>query len=116
MMFGPPDDDSPHTAQSMAWRIKRFTNDELRQRFVDVCAKQADALGLTLPDSELRWNENRGHFDFGTPDWDEFNAVVAGNGPCNRQRLETRVQAHDEGRWVREAATAYAAKRAAQAA
>jgi ring-1,2-phenylacetyl-CoA epoxidase subunit PaaA len=116
MMFGPPDDDSPHTAQSMAWRIKRFTNDDLRQRFVDVCAKQVEALRLTLPDPELRWNEERGHFDFGTPDWDEFYAVVAGDGPCNRQRLETRVQAHDEGRWVREAATAYAAKRAAQAA
>jgi ring-1,2-phenylacetyl-CoA epoxidase subunit PaaA len=116
MMFGPPDDDSPHTAQSMAWRIKRFTNDDLRQRFVDVCAKQVEALRLTLPDPELRWNEERGHFDFGTPDWDEFYAVVAGDGPCNRQRLETRVQAHDEGRWVREAAAAYAAKRAARAA
>jgi ring-1,2-phenylacetyl-CoA epoxidase subunit PaaA len=116
MMFGPPDDDSPHTAQSMAWRIKRFSNDELRQRFVDVCAKQVEALGLTLPDTELRWNEERGHFDFGTPDWDEFNAVIAGDGPCNQPRLETRVHAHDEGRWVREAATAYAAKRAAQAA
>jgi ring-1,2-phenylacetyl-CoA epoxidase subunit PaaA len=116
MMFGPPDDDSPHTAQSMAWRIKRFTNDELRQRFVDVCAKQVEALGLTLPDTELRWNEKRGHFDFGTPNWDEFYRVIAGDGPCNRQRLETRVRAHEEGRWVREAATAYAAKRAAQAA
>jgi ring-1,2-phenylacetyl-CoA epoxidase subunit PaaA len=98
----------------MAWRIKRFTNDELRQRFVDVCAKQVDALGLTLPDPELGWNEERGHFDFGTPDWDEFYAVIAGDGPCNRERLETRVQAHDEGRWVRDAATAYAAKRAVQ--
>ena len=116
MMFGPPDDDSPHTAQSVAWRIKRFSNDDLRQRFVDVCAKQVEALRLTLPDPELSWNEERGHFDFGTPDWDEFYAVIAGDGPCNRERLETRVQAHDEGRWVRDAATAYAAKSAAQAA
>jgi ring-1,2-phenylacetyl-CoA epoxidase subunit PaaA len=116
MMFGPPDDDSPHTVQSMTWRIKRFSNDELRQRFVDVCVKQAAALELTLPDPELSWNEERGHFDFGTPDWDEFHAVIAGDGPCNRERIETRVQAHEEGRWVREAATAYAAKRAAEAA
>ena len=110
MMFGPPDHESPHTAQSMAWRIKRFSNDELRQRFVDICAKQADTLGLGLPDPELRWNDKRGHFDFGTPNWDEFFAVVAGNGPCNRQRLETRIRAHEDGRWVREAARAYAAK------
>ena len=116
MMFGPPDDDSPHTAQSMAWRIKRFTNDELRQRFIDICAKQVEALELTLPDPELRWSEDRGHFDFGTPDWDEFYAVIAGDGPCNRDRIETRVRAHEEGRWVREAASAYAAKRAALAA
>jgi ring-1,2-phenylacetyl-CoA epoxidase subunit PaaA len=115
MMFGPPDDASPHTAQSMAWRIKRFTNDELRQRFVDICARQVEALALTLPDPELRWNEERGHFDFGVPDWDEFYAVIAGDGPCNRQRLETRVRAHEEGRWVREAASAYAAKHAAAA-
>ncbi|HZO95992.1 MAG TPA: 1,2-phenylacetyl-CoA epoxidase subunit PaaA [Gaiellaceae bacterium] len=110
MMFGPPDDRSPHSAQSMAWKIKRFTNDELRQRFVDMCARQAEALGLTLPDPELRWNEARGHFDFGTPDWSEFEAVLAGDGLCNRQRLETRVRAHEEGRWVREAASAYAAR------
>jgi ring-1,2-phenylacetyl-CoA epoxidase subunit PaaA len=116
MMFGPPDESSPHTSQSTAWRIKRFTNDELRQRFVDICAKQVEALDLTLPDPELRWNEERGHFDFGTPDWDEFYTVISGNGPCNRQRLETRVRAHEDGRWVREAAAAYAAKRAAQAA
>jgi len=116
MMFGPPDDYSPHTAQSMAWRIKRFTNDELRQRFIDICAKQVEALELTLPDPELRWSEDRGHFDFGTPDWDEFYAVIAGDGPCNRDRIETRVRAHEEGRWVREAASAYAAKRAALAA
>jgi ring-1,2-phenylacetyl-CoA epoxidase subunit PaaA len=111
MMFGPPDEQSPHTEQSMAWRIKRFSNDELRQRFVDICVPQAEALGLALPDPELRWNEEREHYDFGAPDWDEFFAVIAGNGPCNRQRLETRVRAHDEGRWVREAAAAYAQKR-----
>jgi ring-1,2-phenylacetyl-CoA epoxidase subunit PaaA len=116
MMFGPPDDRSPHTAQSTAWRIKRFSNDELRQRFVDICAKQAEALPLTLPDPELRWNEDRGHYDFGTPDWDEFFAVIRGDGPCNRQRLETRRRAHEEGRWVREAASAYAAKRTEAAA
>jgi ring-1,2-phenylacetyl-CoA epoxidase subunit PaaA len=110
MMFGPPDDRSPRTAQSMAWRVKRFSNDELRQRFVDMCAAQSEALELTLPDSELRWNPERGHFDFGTPDWDEFFAVVAGNGPCNRERMEARIRAHDEGAWVREAASAYAAK------
>jgi ring-1,2-phenylacetyl-CoA epoxidase subunit PaaA len=112
MMFGPPDERSPHTERSMAWRIKRFTNDELRQRFVDVCAEQAKVLGVTLPDAELRWNERRGHYDFGTPDWDEFFAVVSGDGPCNRARLETRVRAHEDGRWVREAAAAYAAKHA----
>jgi ring-1,2-phenylacetyl-CoA epoxidase subunit PaaA len=116
MMFGPPDDQSPHSAQSMAWRIKRFSNDELRQRFVDVCAEQAKTLDLALPDAELRWNEARGHYDFGDPDWDEFFAVIAGDGPCNRQRLETRQRAHENGSWVREAATAYAAKRQALAA
>jgi ring-1,2-phenylacetyl-CoA epoxidase subunit PaaA len=112
MMFGPPDDSSPHTEQSMAWRIKRFTNDELRQRFVDICVPQAEVLGLTLPDPELGWNEERGHYDFGTPDWDEFFAVVKGEGPCNRQRMEQRVTSYEEGRWVREAAMAYAAKHA----
>jgi ring-1,2-phenylacetyl-CoA epoxidase subunit PaaA len=116
MMFGPPDDESPHTAQSMAWRIKRFSNDELRQRFVDVCAKQVEVLGLNLPDPDLRWNDERGHFDFGAPNWEEFWRVISGDGPCNRQRLRTRVRAHDAGRWVREAASAYAAKRAAVAA
>ena len=110
MMFGPPDDSSPHTAQSTAWKIKRFTNDELRQRFVDICVPQAEVLGVVLPDSELSWNEGRGHYDFGTPDWDEFYAVVRGNGPCNRQRMEQRVRAHEDGRWVREAAMAHAAR------
>lgn len=112
MMFGPSDKDSAHSAQNMAWRIKRHTNDELRQKFVDMTVPQAEYLGLTLPDSDLRWNEETGHYDFGTIDWTEFNEVVKGNGPCNKQRLEARVKAHQEGSWVREAATAYAAKRA----
>jgi ring-1,2-phenylacetyl-CoA epoxidase subunit PaaA len=112
MMFGPPDDQSPHTQQSMAWRIKRFSNDELRQRFIDICVPQAEALGLTLPDPELRLDEETGHWRFGTPDWDEFWAVVKGDGPCNRQRIAHRVAAHDDGRWVRDAAVAYSRKHA----
>jgi ring-1,2-phenylacetyl-CoA epoxidase subunit PaaA len=112
MMFGPPDEDSAHSAQSMDWKIKRFSNDELRQRFIDVCAEQVKVLGLQLPDPDLEWNESRGQYDFGRIDWDEFWKVVNGNGPCNRQRLEARKKAHAEGAWVREAATAYAAKRA----
>jgi ring-1,2-phenylacetyl-CoA epoxidase subunit PaaA len=110
MMFGPPDDESPHSAQSMAWKIKRFSNDELRQRFIDMCVPQAEVLGLTLPDPELRFNEERGHYDFGPIDWDEFKAVLRGNGPCNRQRMEHRRAAHEDGAWVREAAIAYAEK------
>jgi ring-1,2-phenylacetyl-CoA epoxidase subunit PaaA len=110
MMFGPPDDASPNTEQSMRWGIKRHSNDELRQRFVDMAVPQADKLGVTLPDPELRWNEARGHHDFGPVDWDEFKAVVAGNGPCNTQRVAHRRAAHDEGAWVREAALAHAAK------
>ena len=112
MMFGPPDDESSHTAQSMAWGIKRFSNDELRQRFIDMCVPQAEILGLTLPDPDLRWNDERGHYDVGEIDWSEFKAVVRGDGPCNRQRIEHKVRAHDEGAWVREAAQAYADKRA----
>jgi ring-1,2-phenylacetyl-CoA epoxidase subunit PaaA len=108
MMFGPPDADSPNTAQSMAWGIKRNTNDDLRQRFVDMTVPQAEALGVTLPDPELRWNEERGHHDFGEPDWEEFMQVVKGNGPCNAQRMAHRRRAHDEGAWVREAALAFA--------
>jgi ring-1,2-phenylacetyl-CoA epoxidase subunit PaaA len=111
MMFGPPDDESAHSAQSMAWKIKRHSNDDLRQRFVDMCVPQAEVLGLSLPDPELEWNEERGHYDFGPIDWDEFWRVVKGDGPCNRQRVENRVRAHEEGTWVREAANAYAAKR-----
>jgi ring-1,2-phenylacetyl-CoA epoxidase subunit PaaA len=110
MMFGPPDAESSHSAQSMAWRIKRHSNDELRQRFVDITVPQSEALGLTIPDPDLRWNEERGHYDFGTIDWTEFQEVLAGNGPCNRQRVATRVQAHEDGEWVRQAALAYAAK------
>ncbi len=113
MMFGPPDDASPNSAQSMAWGIKRFSNDELRQRFVDATAPQADFLGLTIPDPELRWDAETGHYDFGTPDWDEFMRVVKGDGPCNRQRVQFRKDAHSDGAWVREAAAAHAAKRAA---
>src|SRR5689334_20907253 len=112
MMFGPPDADSPNTAQSMAWRIKRHTNDELRQRFVDMTVPQAQALGVTLPDPELRWNEQRGAHDFGQPDWDEFKRVISGAGPCNAERIAQRRKAHDEGAWVREAALAHARKHA----
>jgi ring-1,2-phenylacetyl-CoA epoxidase subunit PaaA len=114
MMFGPPDDESPHTARSMAWKIKRFTNDELRQRFVDISVPQAAALKLTLPDPDLRLDEETGHYRYGTIDWEEFKQVVKGNGPCNRQRLEHRSRAHHEGHWVREAAAAYARKQSDQ--
>lgn len=110
MMFGPNDDASPHTAQSMRWKIKRFTNDELRQKFVDVCAGQIKLLGMRLPDPDLKWNEERQHHDFGPIDWQEFREVINGNGPCNKERLAARVQAHDDGAWVREAALAHAQK------
>lgn len=110
MMFGPKDEDSPHTEQSMHWKIKRFTNDELRQKFVDICKQQSDVLGITIPDKELKWNEERGHYDFGEIDWEEFWKVVKGNGPCNKERLAARVKAHEEGAWVRDAAKAYAEK------
>jgi ring-1,2-phenylacetyl-CoA epoxidase subunit PaaA len=111
MMFGPTDDESPNTLQSMQWRIKRFTNDELRQKFVDVCAEQVKILGMTLPDPDLTWNEATGHYDFGKINWDEFWNVVSGNGPCNKQRLDARRKAWNEGAWVRDAATAHAEKR-----
>jgi ring-1,2-phenylacetyl-CoA epoxidase subunit PaaA len=114
MMFGPPDADSPHSAQSMAWKIKLFSNDDLRQKFVDICVPQAEVLGLELPDPQLRWNEQRGHYDFGPIDWDEFSAVLRGDGPCNAQRLAHRRRVHAEGEWVRAAATAYAAKHSAE--
>ncbi|MBY8863773.1 1,2-phenylacetyl-CoA epoxidase subunit A [Nocardia sp. CA2R105] len=108
MMFGPPDDRSPNTEQSMAWGIKRHTNDELRQRFVDMSVPQAQILGVRLPDPDLTWNEQRQSYDFGTPDWTEFAAVVAGNGACNIERITNRRTAHEDGAWVREAATAFA--------
>ncbi|MPZ96675.1 MAG: 1,2-phenylacetyl-CoA epoxidase subunit A [Propionibacteriales bacterium] len=114
MMFGPPDDESPHSAQSMQWGIKRFSNDELRQRFVDMTAPQAEVLGITLPDPDLRWNDERGSYDFGEIDFTELFEVIKGNGPCNKQRLEHRVRAHTDGAWVREAADAYADKQAAK--
>lgn len=112
MMFGPKDDESPNTIQSMKWKIKRFTNDELRQKFVDICAEQIKILNLTIPDPDLKWNEEKGHYDFGAINWDEFWQVIAGNGPCNKQRLDARKKAWEEGAWVREAASAHAAKRA----
>ncbi|HEY9340934.1 MAG TPA: 1,2-phenylacetyl-CoA epoxidase subunit PaaA [Hanamia sp.] len=114
MMFGPNDDASPHTQQSMKWKIKRFTNDELRQKFVDICKEQADILGLTIPDPDLKWNEERGHYDFGEINWGEFWDVIKGNGPCNKERLSMRVSAHENGAWVRAAALAYAEKKKPQ--
>ena len=111
MMFGPKDDESPNTIQSMRWKIKRFTNDELRQKFIDICAEQIKILGFSIPDNHLQWNQETGHYDFGPIDWNEFWQVVQGNGPCNKERLETRKKAWEEGAWVREAATAYAEKR-----
>lgn len=113
MMFGPHDSDSTHSEQSMAWKIKRVSNDDLRQQFVDMTVPQADYLGLQIPDPELRWNQERGHYDFGEIDWDEFWQVIKGGGPMNRDRLEHKVKAWEEGAWVREAARAHAAKRRA---
>jgi ring-1,2-phenylacetyl-CoA epoxidase subunit PaaA len=116
MMFGPPDSGADgsngHTAQSMAWGIKRFSNDELRQKFVDMTVPQSEVLGLTLPDPDLRLDETTGHYEFGDIDWSEFFAVLKGNGPCNAERIEHRRRAHDEGAWVRDAAVAYADKQA----
>lgn len=110
MMFGPEDKDSKHTAQSMKWKLKRKTNDELRQQFVDQTAPQADILGLTIPDKDLKFNEETGHYDFGLIDWSEFWQVVKGHGPCNKQRIRDRKEAWEKGRWVREAAMVYAEK------
>ena len=112
MMFGPPDAESPNSAQSSRWGIKRVSNDTLRQRFVDACVEQATVLGVSLPDPDLRWNEARGAHDFGVIDWAEFWRVVGGNGPCNRDRLSARVKAWDDGAWVRDAALAHARKQA----
>lgn len=110
MMFGPSDKESTHSAQSMKWKIKRKSNDELRQHFVDVSVPQAEFLGLKMPDDKIKWNEERGHYDFGEIDWEEFWNVVKGNGPCNKARLKARNKAYDEGAWVREAALAHAEK------
>ena len=114
MMFGPPDDQSPNTAQSMRWGIKRISNDDLRQKFVDATVEQAKILGVTLPDADLKWNEAREHYDFGAIDWSEFWQVVNGDGPCNKERLAERVDAWNDGEWVREAALAHARKQAAR--
>lgn len=111
MMFGPHDSESTHSDQSMKWKIKRKSNDELRQNFVDMIAEQTKVLGMTLPDPELKWNKQRNHYDFGEINWEEFWNVVKGNGPCNKERLEARRKAWDEGKWVREAAEAYAEKK-----
>jgi len=110
MMFGPSDADSPNSAQSMAWKIKRQSNDELRQRFVDQTVPQLELLGCTAPDPHLKWNEERGHYDFGDIQWEEFYEVLKGNGPCNTERVATRRKAIEDGAWVREAAVAYARK------
>ena len=112
MMFGPPDDQSPNSAQSMRWGIKRISNDELRAKFIDATVEQAKVLGVTLPDPDLKWNEERQHYDHGPIDWSEFWRVVGGDGPCNRERLQARVDAWEDGAWVREAALAHAEKHA----
>lgn len=114
MMFGPSDKDSVHSTQSMAWKIKMNTNDELRQKFVDQTVPQAEYLGLTVPDETLKWNDEKGGYDFAEPDWDEFYQVLKGNGPCNVERIETRKRAWDDGAWVRDGLMAHAAKRAAK--
>jgi ring-1,2-phenylacetyl-CoA epoxidase subunit PaaA len=114
MMFGPHDSESTNSEQSMLWKIKRKSNDELRQSFVDMCAEQVKVLGMKLPDPDLKWNAERKHYDFGEINWEEFWNVVKGNGPCNKERLDARKKAWEEGEWVREAAAAYAEKRAAR--
>ncbi|HUQ65678.1 MAG TPA: 1,2-phenylacetyl-CoA epoxidase subunit PaaA [Flavitalea sp.] len=114
MMFGPGDEASPHTAQSIKWKVKRFTNDELRQRFIDICAEQVKILDMRLPDDKLTWNEQKGHYDFGDIDWTEFWQVVNGNGPCNKERLAARVKAHEEGEWVRKAALEFGRRQRAE--
>ena len=115
MMFGPSDASSPNSAELLKWRVKRKTNDDLRQRFINLTVPQAIALGITLPDPDLKFNEETKNWDFGAIDWSEFFEVIAGNGPCNRERLAARRKAHDDGAWVREAANAYATKRENQA-
>ena len=115
MMFGPHDSESTHSDQSMKWKIKRKSNDELRQNFVDMIAEQIKVLDMTLPDPDLKWNEETRHYDFGEINWEEFWNVVKGNGPCNKQRLDARKKAWQDGEWVREAAAVYAEKRRAKA-
>ena len=112
MMFGPSDAESPHSAQSMKWKIKRQSNDELRQTFIDRTVQQAEVLGLKIPDPKLKWNEETQHYDWGEIDWTEFFDVIKGNGPCNKERMAARRKAHADGAWVREAALAYAEKKA----
>ena len=112
MMFGPRDDKSPNSELSLKWKIKLFSNDELRQKFVDIAVPQANILGLTVPDNDLSWNEETGHYTYGEPDWEEFFEVIQGNGPCNKERVSNRREAHENGQWVRDAAIAYAEKRA----
>lgn len=114
MMFGPSDNESGHSAQSMAWKIKRFSNDDLRQKFVDATVPQGHFIGLEFPDPDLKQNEETGHWEFGEIDWDEFFRVVKGDGPCNKERLQTRVKAYDDGAWVREAALAFSQKQKAR--
>lgn len=111
MMFGPSDDNSPNTEQSMRWKIKRFSNDELRQRFIDATVTQAELIGLSIPDKDLKWDNVKGHYNFGSIDWKEFNQIISGNGPCNKQRLQAKIKAWDDGHWVREAAMAFSEKR-----
>jgi len=110
MMFGPSDKDSLHSSDMSKWRVKRESNDELRQKFIDRTVPQADFLGITMPDKDLKWNEAAQHYDFGEINWDEFHQVISGHGPCNRERMNARIKAHEEGKWVRDAATAYANK------
>ncbi len=116
MMFGPSDDNSPNSAQSMFWKIKLFSNDELRQKFIDNTVPQVHQLGLTVPDPKLKWNESTQHYEFGEINWDEFNAVIAGKGPCNQERLAARRKAWEDGQWVRESAAVYAQKQTAKVA
>jgi ring-1,2-phenylacetyl-CoA epoxidase subunit PaaA len=115
MMFGPRDQDSPNSENSLKWKIKLFTNDELRQKFIDATVPQMELLGLTIPDPDLKWNEERQHYDYGEPNWAEFYEVIKGNGPCNKDRMAKRVKAHEDGAWVREAAIAYAQKQQTKA-
>jgi len=110
MMFGPHDAESAHSASSMKWKLKRQSNDELRQKFVDQTVRQAEVIGITIPDPKLAWNEETGHYDFGEIDWEEFQRVISGDGPCNRQRMQNHIRAHAEGAWVREAVAAYESK------